>query len=62
VHAIKSVLRREICLRVFEGRLTVPEGVQADKVKAEFQKRGGEIAILLAKEVAAKKIPLVEKK
>jgi Hsp20/alpha crystallin family len=59
VHAIKSGLRREIPYGVFERRLTVPEGVQADKVKAEVQKRGGESAIPLAKEVAAKKIPLV---
>ena len=30
-------LRHEIAYGAFEWRLTVPEGVQADKIKAEFK-------------------------
>lgn len=55
-------LRREIAYGAFERRLTVPEGAQTDKVKAEFKNGVVEIAIPLTKEVAAKKIPLVEAK
>jgi HSP20 family protein len=58
----QNYLRREIAYGAFERRLTVPEGVQADKVKAEFKNGVVEITIPLAKEVAAKKIPLVEAK
>ncbi len=52
-------LRREISYGAFERRLTVPEGAQADKVKAEFKNGVVEIIVPLGKEVAAKKIPLV---
>jgi HSP20 family protein len=55
-------LRREIAYGAFERRLMVPEGVQADKVKAEFKNGVVEITVPLAKEVAVKKIPLVEAK
>lgn len=53
-------LRREIAYGTFERRLTVPEGAETDKVKAEFKNGVVEITVPLAKEVAAKKIPLVE--
>ncbi len=55
-------LRREISYGAFERRLTVPEVVQADKVKAEFKNGVVEVTVPLAKEVAARKIPVVEAK
>lgn len=53
-------LRREIAYGAFERRLTVPEGARTDNVRAEFKNGVVEIIIPLAKEAAAKKIPLVE--
>lgn len=55
-------LRCEIFYGAFERRLTVPEGAETDKVKAEFKNGVVEVMVPLAKEVAAKKIPLVEAK
>jgi HSP20 family protein len=55
-------LRREISYGAFERRLTIPEGAQTDKVKAEFKNGVVEITVPLSKEVAARKIPLVEAK
>jgi HSP20 family protein len=58
----RDYLRREIAYGAFERRITVPEGAQADKVKAEFKNGVVEITIPLAKEVSATKIPLIEVK
>jgi len=55
-------LRSEIAYGAFERRLTLPEDVQAGKVKAEFTNWVVEITVPLAKEVAARKIPLIEAK
>jgi HSP20 family protein len=55
-------LRREISYGAFERRLTIPEGAQTDKVKAEFKNGVVEIIVPLGKEVVARKIPLVEAK
>ncbi len=58
----QDYLRREIAYGAFERRVTLPEGAQADKIKAEFRNGVIEITIPSAKEIAAKKIPLVEAK
>jgi HSP20 family protein len=54
----EDYLRRELCYGAFERRLTLPEGAATDKVKASFKNGVVEITIPLAKEVAAKKVPL----
>ena len=55
-------MRREIAYGAFERRLTVPEAIQAHKVKTEFKNGGVEVIVPLAKEVPTKRIPLVETK
>jgi HSP20 family protein len=55
-------LRREIAYGGLERHIPVPEGVQADRIKAGFKNGVVEITIPLAKEVTAKKIPVVESK
>lgn len=56
----ENYLRREIAYGAFERRLTLPEGTEADKVKAEFKNGVIEVTVPLAKEMATKKIPLTE--
>jgi len=54
----KDYLRREVSYGAFERRMSLPEGAAADKVKATFKNGVVEITVPLAKEVAAKNIPL----
>lgn len=58
----EDYLRKEIAYGAFERRLTLPESVEADKVKAEFKNGVIEVTVPLAKEMATKKIPLAEAK
>jgi HSP20 family protein len=51
-------LRREIAYGAFERRLTLPEGVATENVKATFKNGVLEIAVPLAKETAATKVPI----
>lgn len=55
-------LRREIAYGAFERHLTLPDGAQTEKVKAEFKNGVVEITVPLTKRLAVKKIPLVEAK
>ena len=61
----EDYLRREVSYGAFERRLTLPEATLADKVKASFKNGVIEVAVPLAKEAQAKKIPIdaeIEKK
>ena len=53
----KDYLRREVAYGAFERRLSLPEGVAADQVKASFKNRIAEVSIPLPMQVATKKIP-----
>jgi HSP20 family protein len=55
-------LHREISYGAFERRLTVPEAAQTDKVGAQFKNGVLEITVPLNKEVAFRKISMVEAK
>lgn len=54
----EDYLRREVTYGAFERRISLPEGAATDKVKANFKNGVVVIAIPLAKEVQARKIPL----
>ncbi len=58
----ENYFRREICYGAFERRMTLPEGVETDKVKANFKNGVIEITMPMAKEAIAKKIPLEAEK
>jgi HSP20 family protein len=49
---------REVSYGSFERRLTLPEGVDSDKVRAEFKNGVVEVTMPLTKAIAAKKVPL----
>jgi HSP20 family protein len=51
-------IRRETSYGSFERRITLPEGTDADRIKASFKNGVVEITMPVAKEMAAKKIPL----
>lgn len=52
-------LRKEIAYGAFERRLTLPEEIEAESIRAQFTNGVVEITAPLAKERAARKIPLV---
>jgi HSP20 family protein len=51
-------IRRETSYGSFERRLTLPEGTDAERIKASFKNGVVEITMPVAKELMAKKIPL----
>ena len=51
-------IRRETSYGAFERRLTLPEGTDAERIKASFRNGVIEITMPVAKELTAKKIPL----
>lgn len=54
----EDYLRREVSYGSFERRMTLPEGTEADKVKASFKNGVLEVTLPLAKEAVAKKVPI----
>ncbi len=58
----ENYFRREISYGAFERRMTLPEGVETDKVKASFKNGVVEISMPMAREAVAKKIPLEAEK
>jgi len=54
----EDYLRRETSYGAFERRMTLPEGVTADKIKATFKNGVVEVTMPAAKGMEAKKIPL----
>jgi HSP20 family protein len=52
----EDYIRREMSYGSFERRMTLPEGAQTDKIKAQFKNGVVEITMPIAKEVAARKI------
>lgn len=54
----EDYLRRELAYGPFERRISLPEGSTTDKVQASFKNGVVEITIPMAKEIAARKIPL----
>jgi HSP20 family protein len=58
----ENYFRREISYGAFERRMTLPEGTETDKVKANFKNGVVEVTIPMAKEAVAKKIPLEAEK
>ena len=59
-HEVKKeeYIRRETCYGSFERRVTLPEGTDADRIKANFKNGVVEITMPVSKELTAKKIPL----
>ncbi len=51
-------IRREISYGAFERRMTLPEGAETDKIKAQFKNGVMEVTIPVAKALGARKIPL----
>jgi HSP20 family protein len=51
-------IRRETSYGSFERRLTLPEGTDAERIKASFKNGVVEITMPVSKELMAKKIPL----
>ena len=58
----QDYFQREITYGAFERKISIPSSAKTDDVKAEFKNGVVEITIPLIKEVAAKKIPLIETK
>jgi HSP20 family protein len=54
----EDYVRREVSYGSFERRMTLPEGAATDKIKAHFEDGVVEIAMPMAKEIGARKIPL----
>jgi HSP20 family protein len=54
----ENYFRREISYGAFERHMTLPSGVETDKVKASFKNGVIEVTMPMAKEAVAKKIPL----
>lgn len=54
----ENYFRREISYGAFERHVTLPEGIETDKIKASFKNGVIEITMPMAKEAVAKKIPL----
>ncbi len=54
----ENYFRREVSYGAFERHMTLPEGAQTDKIKATFKNGVVEVTMPIAKEAAAKKIPL----
>jgi HSP20 family protein len=54
----KDYLRREVSYGAFERRMSLPQGVAADKVTATFKNGVVEVTLPLPKEVQGRKIPL----
>jgi len=57
----EDYLRREIGYGLFERRLTLPEGNTTENLIATFKNAVLEIAIPLAKETVATKVPIESK-
>jgi len=58
-------LRREVSYGSFARRMSLPDGVATDKVKAAFKNGVVEVTLPMAREAVAKKVPIeaeVEKK
>ena len=51
-------LRREVSYGSFERRMNLPSGASTENIKASFRNGVVEVTIPMAKEAAAKKIPL----
>lgn len=51
-------IRRETCYGSFERRLTLPEGADAERIKANFKNGVVEITMTVSKRLTANKIPL----
>jgi HSP20 family protein len=58
----ENYFRREIFYGAFERHMTLPSGVETDKVKANFKNGVIEVTMPMAKEAVAKKIPLEAEK
>jgi HSP20 family protein len=54
----EDYIRREVSYGSFERRMTLPEGVQTEKVKAQFKDGVVEVTMPLAKGIGARKVPL----
>ena len=54
----EEYIRRETSYGSFERRFTLPEGTDAERIKASFKNGVVEITMPMTKELAAKKIPL----
>ncbi|HJU09509.1 MAG TPA: Hsp20/alpha crystallin family protein [Candidatus Binataceae bacterium] len=54
----EEYIRRETSYGSFERRVTLPEGTDAERIKASFKNGVVEITMPVTKELAAKKIPL----
>jgi HSP20 family protein len=54
----EEYIRRETSYGSFERRFTLPEGTDAERIKASFKNGVIEITMPVTKEMAAKKIPL----
>ncbi len=51
-------IRREVSYGAFERRMTLPEGAATDKIKAQFKNGVMEVTMPVAKEMAARKVPI----
>jgi len=58
----ENYFRREISYGSLERHMTLPSGVETDKVKASFKNGVIEVTIPMGKEAVAKKIPLEAEK
>jgi HSP20 family protein len=56
----EEYIRRETSYGSFERRLTLPEGTDAERIKASFKNGVIEVTMPVAKEMSAKKIPIVD--
>lgn len=54
----ENYFRREISYGAFERHVTLPQGIETDKIKANFKNGVIEVMMPMAKEAVAKKIPL----
>ena len=54
----EDYLHREVSYGAFERRMSLPEGTEADKVKATFKNGVIEVTVPMAKEAVAKKVPI----
>jgi HSP20 family protein len=56
----EEYIRRETSYGSFERRLTLPEGTDAERIKASFKNGVIEVTMPLEKGMSAKKIPIVD--
>ena len=54
----EDYIRREVSYGAFERRMTLPEGAATDRIKAQFRNGVMEVTMPVAKEMAARKVPI----